>query len=63
MSGKSVTIDGSSGDDSIAILEVEASELDLANGYMSVAGRVVAAAAAEVMAVVILWPTRFKPLA
>lgn len=63
ISGKSVTIDGGTGDNSIAILEVEASELDLVNGYMSVAGRVLAAAAAEVMVVVILGPTRFKPLA
>lgn len=58
---KSVTFDGTTGDDSVEILEIDASELDQVNGYMSVAGRTAAAGAAEVMAIVVRIPLRVEP--
>ena len=62
IAGKTVTM-GVAESDSIDILEVEASEFDIAGGFKNISLRSAAVGACEISAVLILWPTRYKPLA
>lgn len=61
IAGKTVTL-GVAESDSEAVLEVSAEELDVAGGFKNISLRSVAAGAAEIMAVIIRWPTRYSPL-
>lgn len=62
ISGKSIAL-GTGDSNSIQILEVEASELDVAGAFNHVAVKAVAAGAGAILgATVVRYPTRYKPL-
>ncbi|MBA7611603.1 hypothetical protein ES703_18831 [subsurface metagenome] len=61
IASKTVTM-GVAESDSIKILEVEASELDLAGGFKNISLRSAAVGACEISAVIIKWPLRYSPL-
>lgn len=62
IAGKSTAL-GTGDANSVQILEVEASELNVANGYETIAARAVAGGAAncDISATVIRWPLRIVP--
>lgn len=61
LAGKTVTL-GIAESDSISILEVAASELNVAGGFVNVSIRSAAVGAADVAVGLILWSTRYSPL-
>lgn len=62
IAGKTVTM-GVGESDTVEILEVEASELDVNGGFKTISARSAAVGACEITIAIVLWPIRFKPLA
>ena len=62
IAGKTVTM-GVAESDTVEILEVEMSEMDVAGGFKTLSVRSAAVGACDVSIAIILWPIRFKPLA
>jgi hypothetical protein len=62
IAGKTVTM-GVGESDSVEILEVEASEMDVAGGFKTLSVRSAAVGACDISVAIILWPTRYKTLA
>lgn len=60
IAGKTITL-GVAESDSVALLECEASELDVAGGFKNISIRSAAVGACEVMCIIVRGPLRFEP--